>query len=196
MSRTHRSDTAYLPGDHHSGDRGLGYAGATIPSDGTHGPGLLYPGLSLPAENDDEFRLVFASIPAGLTLETADEDSSIVAIADAPGVYVGTYDAYKNGVLYGSSTWTLNFGDGLWGAITLDALQPSGSIAGYIAPPPTPALTNEQMQQLYVWIQELHRIHGLQAGTPLVVTPSSRAAGDIEQSVTEVGETVTVTRAP
>lgn len=54
------------------------------------------------------------------------------------------------------------------------------------------ALTTEQAAQL----QELHRIHGLQAAAPLVVTPSSRAAGDIEQSVTEVGETVTVTRAP
>lgn len=195
MSRTHRSDTPYTPGEHHSGDRGLGYAGSSIPSEGTHGPGLLYPGLSLPAENDDEFRLVFTSIPAGLTLETADEDSSIVAIADAPGVYVGTYDAYKNGVLYGSSAWTLNFGDGLWGAITLDALQPSGSIAGYIAPPPTPALTNEQMQQLYVWIQELHRIHGLESGTPLVVTPTQRTAGAITQDVSEAGDTVTVERA-
>lgn len=90
----------------------------------------MYPGLSLPAENDDEFRLVFTSIPAGLTLETADEDSSIVAIADAPGVYVGTYDAYKNGALYGSSTWTLIFGDGLTGALTFDAILAGGDFVG------------------------------------------------------------------
>lgn len=195
MSRTHRSDTTYLPGDHHSGDRGLGYAGSTIPSEGEHGPGLLYPQITLPAESNDEFRLVFTSIPAGVTILEASEDSSLVAEADSPGTYSGTYDAYKNGVLYGSSTWTLNFGDGLGGAITLDALQPSGSIAGYIAPPPTPALTNEQMQQLYVWIQELHRIHGLESGVPLVVTPTQRTAGTITQHVSEAGDTVTVERA-
>lgn len=130
MSRTHRSDSAYLPGDHHSGDRGLGYAGSTIPSDGTHGPALLYPGLSLPAENDDEFRLVFTSIPAGLTLETADEDSSIVAFADSPGTYVGTYEAFKNGVSYGSSSWTLSFGDGLTGSLAFDGVLVEGEIAG------------------------------------------------------------------
>lgn len=130
MSRTHRSDTAYLPGDHHSGDRGLGFAGSTIPREGTHGPALLYPGLSLPAENDDEFRLVFTSIPIGLTLEDTGEDSSIIAFADSPGTYVGTYDAYKNGALYGSSTWSLSFGDGLTGSLTFDAVLVSGEFTG------------------------------------------------------------------
>lgn len=130
MSRTHRADTAYLPGAHHSGDRGLGFAGSTIPSDGTHGPGLLYPGLSLPAENDDEFRLVFTSIPAGLTFEEAGEDSSIIVLADSPGTYVGTYEAFRNGVSYGASTWTLTFGDGLTGALSFDAVMASGEVVG------------------------------------------------------------------
>lgn len=54
------------------------------------------------------------------------------------------------------------------------------------------ALTPEQATQL----QELHRIHGLQSGTPLVVTPTSRVAGSISQTVAEVASTVTVTRGP
>lgn len=194
MSRAHRSDTAYLPGAHHSGDRGLGYAGSTIPSDGTHGPGLLYPGLSLPAENDDEFRLVFTSIPAGLTFEEAGEDSSIIVLADSPGTYVGTYEAFRNGVSYGAGSWSLSFGDGLTGTLGLDAIEVGGQFAGYVPLPPAPDLTNEQWQQMYVWLQELHRIHGLESGTPLVVTPTARAAGDISQVVSTVSTTVTVSR--
>ena len=130
MSKTHRSDTAYLPGEHHSGDRGLGYAGSSIPSDGTHGPGLLYPQITLPDENNDEFRLVFTNIPNGITFLEANEDSSIVVIADSPGTYVGTYNAYRNGVLYGSNTWTLNFGDGLNGTLTFDLIEVDGEIVG------------------------------------------------------------------
>lgn len=195
MSRTHRTDTAYLPGAHHSGDRGLGFAGSTIPSDGTHGPGLLYPGLSLPAENDDEFRLVFTSIPAGLTFEEAGEDSSIIVLADSPGTYVGTYEAFRNGVSYGAGSWSLSFGDGLTGTLGLDAIEVGGQFAGYVPLPPAPDLTNEQWQQMYVWLQELHRIHGLESGTPLVVTPTQRTAGAITQNVSEAGDTVTVERA-
>lgn len=52
------------------------------------------------------------------------------------------------------------------------------------------ALTPEQAAQL----QELHRIHGLESGTPLVVTPTARAAGDISQVVSTVSTTVTVSR--
>lgn len=43
-------------------------------------------------------------------------------------------------------------------------------------------------------LMDLARIHGLQPGTPLVVTPTSRQAGGVEQTVTKVGETVTVAR--
>lgn len=43
-------------------------------------------------------------------------------------------------------------------------------------------------------LMDLARIHGLQPGTPLVVTPTSRQAGVVEQTVTKVGETVTVER--
>lgn len=44
-------------------------------------------------------------------------------------------------------------------------------------------------------IIELAKIHGLVSGSPLTVTPTSRSAGGISQTVTENGETVTVARA-
>lgn len=43
-------------------------------------------------------------------------------------------------------------------------------------------------------IIELAKIHGLVSGSPLTVTPTSRSAGGINQTVTENGETVTVAR--
>jgi len=43
-------------------------------------------------------------------------------------------------------------------------------------------------------INELHKIHGLQSATPLVVNKQTRTAGDITQDININGEEVTVTR--
>lgn len=51
-------------------------------------------------------------------------------------------------------------------------------------------LTTEQATQL----AEIYKIHGLQSGSPLVVTPTTRTAGDVAQTITEAGDTVTVER--
>jgi hypothetical protein len=40
-------------------------------------------------------------------------------------------------------------------------------------------------------LERLHRLAGLKAGTPLVVTPTSRVAGDISQTLSGDGETST-----
>ncbi len=130
MSRTHRSDTPFVPGFHHSGDRGLGVRGADVPPTGQHGPGFLYAGISLPAEADDEFRIVILTVPAGLESLFVNEDSSATTDAGPAGTYVGTYEAFRNGVSYGVGTYTVNFGDGLTGTLTFDAILPSGSIDG------------------------------------------------------------------
>lgn len=53
-------------------------------------------------------------------------------------------------------------------------------------------LTDEQAQ----WLQDLAKIHGLIAGTPLVVSPSRRTAGDIVQTIAEANSTVTMARLP
>lgn len=43
-------------------------------------------------------------------------------------------------------------------------------------------------------VVELHKIHGLKAGSPLTVSPTERAAGGITQTLEEAGGTTTVTR--
>lgn len=48
--------------------------------------------------------------------------------------------------------------------------------------------------ELHAMMSELYKIHGLAAGVPLVVDKLTRTAGDIEQSVEQVGDVVTVTR--
>jgi hypothetical protein len=43
-------------------------------------------------------------------------------------------------------------------------------------------------------LEEIWKLHGLAAGTPLVVTPTTRTAGGISQTITEVGGDTTVER--
>lgn len=59
---------------------------------------------------------------------------------------------------------------------------------------PLGALSDAEFREMYDWVKELHRIHGLTSGVDLVVTPTSRTAGAISQTISEVGTTVTVTR--
>lgn len=61
----------------------------------------------------------------------------------------------------------------------------------------TGGLTVEQAGQLLAILTkatDIAKIHGLVAGTPLVVSPTARTAGDIAQTVEESGGIVTVTR--
>ena len=51
-------------------------------------------------------------------------------------------------------------------------------------------LTTEQSAML----EAIAKIHGLVAGAPLVVTPTTRSAGDVVQTIAESGETVTIAR--
>jgi hypothetical protein len=45
-------------------------------------------------------------------------------------------------------------------------------------------------------VAEFHRIHGLDPAAPLTVSPTQRTAGDVQQTISEVAGTVTVTRLP
>jgi hypothetical protein len=44
-------------------------------------------------------------------------------------------------------------------------------------------------------LMDMAKQDGVVAGTPVVITPTSRTAGDVSQTISEVGGTVTVTRA-
>jgi len=59
---------------------------------------------------------------------------------------------------------------------------------------PNGKTAGQNLAEINAWMFDLARIHGLVSGTPLVVTASSRAAGDLAQSISEVGGTVTVER--
>ena len=85
-------------------------------------------------------------------------------------------------------------------AFTLDSLLAiQEALHGHLADNlilsiPGSALSDAEFRQMYDWISELHLVHGLRAGSPLTVTPTTRAAGTVDQTIGEVGTTVTVTR--
>lgn len=93
---------------------GHGIRGADVPSTGTHGAAILYAGLSLPAEADDEFRLLILTRPAGIPGLVIREDSSVEVPEDTPaGSYGGTMRGYKNGAVFGTDpqTYTITVGE-------------------------------------------------------------------------------------
>ena len=45
-------------------------------------------------------------------------------------------------------------------------------------------------------LDEIHKLHGLDASNPLVVSPTSRQVGTISQTISDASGTVTVSRAP
>lgn len=53
-----------------------------------------------------------------------------------------------------------------------------------------------ELQAELLRIAELAQLHGLVVGADLVVTPTSRMAGDVTQSIATAGNTTTVTRTP
>ena len=80
------------------------------------------------------------------------------------------------------------FGGGYFGARFF------GTAPGSSSSLPNIPLTDLQMQQLFVWVNELALVHGLVAGSDLIVTPTARSAGTVAQSIITAGSTVTVTR--
>lgn len=132
MSTAYGGNPTDLSGTHYGG-YGLGVRGALIPSTGLHGPAIPYPGLDLPAENDDEFMCRILTVPGGLTSFVVNEDGSVEA--DGPdGIYVGSWRGYKNGVAYtpDPSSFTFNIGASgvLSGGATLDGIAASGAAGG------------------------------------------------------------------
>jgi hypothetical protein len=59
---------------------------------------------------------------------------------------------------------------------------------------PNGKTAGQNLAEINEWMFGLARIHGLVLGTPLVVTPVSRVAGDLVQTISEAGGTVTVER--
>jgi len=110
MSTSLRIDTIeLLPGALVIGDTGHGVRGATVPSAGTNGPGFAYDSVLLqPGYAGKEYRGTLGTLPQGLKLQAA-EDTSFTATAPN-GSYVVPYSLYEDGLLVGSSSFTLVFG--------------------------------------------------------------------------------------
>ena len=56
------------------------------------------------------------------------------------------------------------------------------------------AQVRQELSAELLRISEIAKLHGLVQGAPLVVTPTSRTAGDVAQTVNTAGATTTVTR--
>ena len=128
MTRSYRYGGANPAGGYHYGKGGLGVLGSELPSYGAAGPALLYPDITLPAEANDEFRLVILTQPVLGTLFVY-EDSSF-EFTGPDGVHTWTYRAYKNGIPYGDGTVTLTIGYGLGGSFAVDDFLMSGGLIG------------------------------------------------------------------
>lgn len=116
------------PSGYHYGRGGLGVLGSEVPSDGTDGASPIYAGLSLPTEDDNEFRIVVTTTPTLGELFVY-EDTSF-SFTGPDGVHVWTYAAYKDGILYGTGTITLVIGEGLAGSFAFDSFLLEGAFEG------------------------------------------------------------------
>lgn len=188
-----RIDTSEpISGAYVIGDTGLGVLGSEVPSTGEHGASYLYNDLSLPADAGKEIRGLIVTPPSAGTF-FAYEDGSFSLVGAPDGEYTFTYRLFVDGADLGTATATINIGaNGLYGSAVLSGVVTGGTIIGG-GFPDTP-LTNAQMQQLFAWVNELALVHGLVSGSDLVVTPTARSAGTVEQTIATVGSTVTVSR--
>lgn len=114
----------------------LGVLGSQVPLTGEHGGGLLANDIVLPAEANDEFRILILTAPAGSLFVY--EDSSFTYIGSGG---IGTYEGFKNGVSFGTASYTFSAGAGgsLLGSLTLGSIVFSGSLSGGVPPPPPPS---------------------------------------------------------
>ncbi len=104
-----------------------GIVGSLIPSTGDNGAGYIYASLSLPSDNLKEYQGYITSVPVGLTLR-AYENSSFIASAN-DGTYVVPWSLYENGILLGTTSFTLTFGN----SVTINGLVGNAVGAGSLA---------------------------------------------------------------
>lgn len=201
---TCRVDSTLIAGACVVGDRGLGVLGSVIratTATGAHGAGYLYNDWQ-PGDDAKEFRGLIVTPPASGTL-VAYEDGSFDFAAPTDGSYSFTYRLFVSGVDLGTAVTSFTVGS-VAGTVTASVAATgtviytgTAAVSATVvdAPAPGGALSDDEMRQVFVWVSELARIHGLVSGSPLVVTPTSRQAGSISQSISESGSTVTVSRA-
>jgi hypothetical protein len=90
------------------GDSGLGVEGINIPGTGKDGPSALFQYVTLPDDNDVEFRWEITTQPTLLVLESF-EDGSFIATGESDSF---GYNYYCDGVSQGSDTVNVQIGGG------------------------------------------------------------------------------------
>jgi len=136
------------------------------------------------------------AVRAGVSSDFADSYSitnSGTAFADQAGSY-NVRAAVSADATGSFSTRGSVFADE---AGTFDVLAPTGSGGGGLdwgSILGNGKTAGQTLVEVHAMLSELHRIHGLAAGVPLVVDRTTRTAGVIQQSISELGDTVTITR--
>ena len=173
---------------------GHGVLAQNIPSDGGNGPSALFGCVTLPADNGVEIRALITRLPAG--------DFSMAE--NGAFTYSGVED-YFEFLLFADgvpSTTNIGFGPGIsrillttgvGGVFAGAVVLADDTLAGAFGVPLP--LSNSEMRDMYRLVMDLARIHGLISGEPLTVTPTSRQAGAVVQSIAVAGDVVTVERA-
>ena len=202
------SPTPLIAGAVVVGNTGLGVLGSDVPISGDAGASYLYNDLSLPADNNVEVRGLIVTPPSAGAF-FAFEDGSFNSTGAPDGSYSFVYRLFADGVDLGTTTASLTLGasGGVAGSVALDGADPAGvmfgqiGLGGAIAADDAVAegtlggtlpLNAGEMRQLFGWVSDLARIHGLIRGEPLVVTPTQRSAGSVVQVISESNGTVTV----
>ena len=178
----------------HYGNTGLGGLGSTVPSGGDAGASYLYNDLTLPADNNVEVQGLIVTPPSAGTFFPY-EDGSFTLIGAPDGVSTFVYRLIADGVNQGTATATITTAGGV-SAVTVTVAVLGlvvGTVSATAVVSSTAApLSNAEMRQMFGWVSDLARIHGLILGQPLVVTPTQRSAGAVVQTISEAGTTVTV----
>lgn len=192
------------------------YAGLSLPSDAAvevRGPITRWPAGTLTVYEDSSFSYVGASDYALYRLYQ-DGVASTVDIGYGPGIgrielNVGATATLSGNAALGAIVASGSFSSGavsvLGGTAALGAITASGGFLSESLGPCDPAaiwahvLPNgltaaETVTQIHTMLTALHQIHGLQVGMPLVVTPTSRTAGPVSQTITSTADATTVTR--
>lgn len=111
---------------------GHGVLGQNVPSTGGSGPAILFHVLSLPADNNSEFRLVLLSLPSAGVL-TLNEDSSFSFTAAPDGQYQFDVQPYKDGVAMPMTiTVNLTIGDVNSVSVTINVWNGSAFVPGVL----------------------------------------------------------------
>ena len=104
-----RVDVPLVSGAFVVGVPGLGVRGADLANSGTNGQGFLRASVSLPADNNKEYRGYFTSVPASGNFHPY-EDGSLTFTGAADGTYTAVYQLWEDGVNLGSATISMTVG--------------------------------------------------------------------------------------